>query len=265
MEILTFKIKGKFAHFRKYYANNTALSFTIPPRTSLMGIIASYMGLKRDSYYEMFSSDNIELGVRVLSPLKKSFQRLNFLSIKSLGDFSKNLSSDFRGDGGRIQTPFEIVTGLDLNKDNVIYQVFIKEGRNGTNEFNSVKDYFMNNANIYTISFGVANFIANIYDIEVINENNIVKSNSGDFVNINSAISIENVISLEFEKDEYENYNFIEEDMMPADFISNENREVRKMNKVIFSITTNPLRVKLKNDFYNIDLKGENINIQFLD
>jgi len=35
MEILSFDIVGKFAHFKKYYANNTALSFSIPPRTTI--------------------------------------------------------------------------------------------------------------------------------------------------------------------------------------------------------------------------------------
>jgi len=265
MEILTFKIKGKFAHFRKYYANNTALSFTIPPRTSLMGIVASYMGFNRDSYYEMLSSENIEFGVRVLSPLKKSFQRLNFLSIKSQGDISKDFSSDFRGDGGRIQTPFEIVTGLDLKKDEVIYQIFIKEGINGPGEFRKVRDYFIKNGNVYTISFGIANFIASITDIVLINDANIKKLHSTEYVNVNSAVAIDNLISLEFEKDEFDNYNFIEEDMMPADFVANGNREVSKMNKIIFSITKNPLRVKLKNDFYNIILNDEIINIQFLE
>ena len=70
MEVLCFKISGKLAHFRKYYANNTAFSFTIPPRTTLMGIVAAAMGLERDSYYELLSSENIHFGVRVLTDRK---------------------------------------------------------------------------------------------------------------------------------------------------------------------------------------------------
>ena len=100
MEVLCFKMSGKLAHFRKYYANNTAFSFTIPPRTTLMGIVAAIMGLERDSYYELLASENIHFGVRVITPLKKSFHRLNFLSIKTLGDLSKKMSSDFWGEGG---------------------------------------------------------------------------------------------------------------------------------------------------------------------
>ena len=84
------------AHFRKYYANNTAFSFSIPPRTAIMGIVAAAMGWPKDSYYEDLASENIQLGIRVLKPLKKSFHRLNFLSIKSTGDIAKHWSSDFR-------------------------------------------------------------------------------------------------------------------------------------------------------------------------
>ncbi|MFW6351989.1 MAG: CRISPR-associated protein Cas5 [Bacteroidota bacterium] len=131
MEILCFKISGKLAHFRKYYANNTAFSFSIPPRTTLMGIVAAVMGWDRDSYYEALSSENIHFGVRVLTPLKKSFHRLNLLSIKKPGDMLKKWSSDFRGEGGRIQTPFEIVSGPDLVKNEVEYQVFLGVNRGG--------------------------------------------------------------------------------------------------------------------------------------
>ena len=265
MEILCFKIKGKFAHFRKYYANNTAFSFTIPPRTSLMGIVAASIGWKRDSYYEKLSSGNIKFSVRVLSPLKKSFHRMNYLSIKALGDLSQNLSSDFRGEGGRIQTPFEIVTGLDINKDEVIYQIFITKGNKDEEIFDKIKEHFLNSKNVFNISLGSANFSANIYDVENIESEKIKILNSKDFIKMNSVIPIDNIEELEFEKDEYENYNFIEEDMMPADFVSDNNREVGKMNKLIFSITKNPIRVKLKNDYYQIQLIDESVNIQFMD
>lgn len=30
MDILAFDISGKFAHFRKFFANNTALTYSIP-------------------------------------------------------------------------------------------------------------------------------------------------------------------------------------------------------------------------------------------
>lgn len=265
MEILCFKINGKFAHFRKYYANNTAFSFTIPPRTSLMGMMAAVMGLERDSYYERFSSEKIRFGVRVLSPLKKSFHRLNLLSIKSLGDMSKKFSSDFRGEGGRIQTPFEVVTGLDISRDMIVYQVFIAANENGQAEYDVLKECLLKKEPVFNITLGTANFSASISDIQLVPAEESNPDDLNDFILLHSAVPSNHISELQFRKDDYDSYNFIEEDMMPGDFVANKNREVRKMNRVVFSTTLNPLRVKLKKPFFKIALNNENFNIQFMD
>lgn len=265
MEIICFKIRGKFAHFRKYYANNTAFSFSIPPRTTLMGIVAAVLGLPKDSYYQKFSSENIHFGVRVLSRIKKSFHRLNFISLKSLGDISKDLSSDFRGRGGRIQTPFEIVSGWDIKKDELIYQVFISPTESGNDSFNIIKSHLLEKNPVFNITLGTANFSANIYDIEYLDKNKIFQNSSEDFVLIHSAIPTKLIQDLEFEKDMFEGFNFVEEDMMPGDFMDNENREVRKMNRLLFSISPYPVKIKTKDLFYTIKLNKEKINILFID
>ncbi len=265
MKILCFKVSGKFAHFRKYYANNTAFSFTIPPRTSLMGMVAAVMGLKRDSYYERFGSENIRFGIRILSPLKKSFHRLNLLSIKSLGDMSRKFSSDFRGEGGRIQTPFEVVSGMNIAKDQVSYQVFIAATEDGREEFEAINEAFLKKEPVFNITLGTANFSAHISDIQCIVGEEISTESLNDFILINSAIPSAFVTELKFSKDDFDSYNFVEEDMMPGDFVANENREVRKMNRVIFSTTANPLRVKLTKPIFKITLNNEPLNIQFMD
>lgn len=265
MEILCFKIKGKLAHFRKYYANNTAFSFSIPPRTTLMGITAAMMGWKRDAYYEKLSSENLQFGIRVLSPLKKTFQRLNFLSIKSTGDISKSLDSDFRGQGGRIQTPFEIVSGLNIAKDEVAYQVFLKSTEKGKAIFDEIKSHLLNSKPVFNLSLGAANFTASIFDVEAINSKQINSLKADEFVLIHSAIPSHIVQQLEFNNEEYEYYNFVEEDLLPGEFIGDKNREVKKMNRLLFSTTLLPLRVRLKEAYYQLQTKDELLNIQFMD
>jgi len=265
MEILCFKVKGKLAHFRKYYANNTAFSFTIPPRTSIIGMLASALGWEKDSYYEQMASENLMIGVRVLTPLKKSFHRVNFLSIKSLGDLSNNFSSDFRGEGGRIQTPFEVVSPWDISKGEVAYQIFISYHEKAKEVFNELKNQFIKGSFIYNISLGTANFTATIYDIVIVNNEKVREQKFDDFILMNSALPSEYVMELKFDKEEYDNYNFVEEDMMPGDFVANNNREVRKMNKLLFSTTPNPLRVKFSEVYYEVSLPDETINIQFMD
>lgn len=265
MEILSFKISGKMAHFRKYYANNTAFSFSIPPRTALMGIVAAAMGWPKDSYYEDLGSENIQFGIRVLNPLKKSFHRLNFLSIKSTGDMAKNWSSDFRGEGGRIQTPFEVVSAWDLTKGDVSYQVFIKASDNKKSVYESIKIHLLEKEPVYNITLGTANFTARLSNIEIFTGGMIETINSDDYVQIHSAIPVDHVEDLKFDKEEFENYNFVEEDMLPGDFMANGYREVRKMNRLLFSITPHPLRVKLKEPYYVLKSDTGELNIQFMD
>lgn len=263
MEVLSFKIKGKLAHFRKYYANNTAFSFSIPPRTTLMGIVAAALGWPRDSYYDKLSSQHIRFGVRVLSPLKKSFHRLNLLRlrIKSLGDMSTKFSSDFRGEEGRIQTPFEIVSGLDISKDEVIYQVYISHHESGKNTFEIVKNHFTNNQSIFNITLGTANFTASICEVETLS---VIEETSTDFVLMHSAVPSHFVNDLKFDKNEMDNYNFIEEDMLPADFVSDGNREVKSMNRLLFSTTPNPIRVQMNSPYFKTTNEAT-LNIQFMD
>lgn len=264
MEVLCFKISGKLAHFRKYYANNTAFSFTIPPRTTLMGMVAAVMGLERDSYYELLASENIHFGVRVLTPLKKSFHRLNFLSIKTLGDLSKKMSSDFRGEGGRIQTPFEVVSGLDLRKDEVVYQIFISPAEDGGKIFENIKGHFLHANPVFNVTLGVANFGASIYDV-ILGEAIVNREFTSDSYSIvHSAIPTEHVKDLKFDKGDFGSYNFVEEDMMPGDFVAN-TREVRKMNRLLFSTSANPLRVKLNTPAIKLNLPEGEISFQFMD
>ncbi|MTI87713.1 MAG: CRISPR-associated protein Cas5 [Balneolaceae bacterium] len=265
MEILSFTITGKLAHFRKYYANNTALSFSIPPRTTIMGIVASVMGWEKDSYYEKLSSDNFRFGVRVLSPLKKSFQRLNFLSIKKTGDLSKSFNSDFRGQGGRIQTPFEVISGLNLTKNEVVYQIFLQPVKNDNAAFKEIKDHFLKGSPVYNLSLGPANFQASLQHVELIQDSSIKQKESDDFIRIHSAIPVSHVEELEFKKDESNQYNFVEEDMMPGEFVGDNNREVKKMNRLLFSTTNYPLRVKLNAPYVQVETGNELLNIQFMD
>ncbi|MCS7245973.1 MAG: CRISPR-associated protein Cas5, partial [candidate division WOR-3 bacterium] len=46
--LISFELKGKFAHFRAFYSNATAISYYFPPRTTLVGLVAGILGRERD-------------------------------------------------------------------------------------------------------------------------------------------------------------------------------------------------------------------------
>jgi len=88
MKVLSFHIKGKMAHFRRYYSNSSALSYTIPPRTTIAGIVAGLLGYERDSYYEIFSLERSHISVATCCSTKKIIQKLNLLMVKRANDLN---------------------------------------------------------------------------------------------------------------------------------------------------------------------------------
>ncbi|MFY0255151.1 CRISPR-associated protein Cas5 [Chitinophaga sp. 30R24] len=258
MEVLQIDLKGKMAHFRKYYANNTSLSFSIPPRTTISGMLAAILGLPKDEYYSKFSSDKIRIGISLRSPVKKTFHRLNFLRVTSLGNLgadiekSKPFRSDFRGTGGNIQTPFEIITGYNLQCDEICYRIFVSAFDTTDPIFDLLKEYTLQRRTHYNLSFGIAGFAAYIDDVHLFTKEKIAhKKINNQEVILHSAVISDKITALHFEKDD--DSNFVEEELMPADFIADNNREISKMNRVLFTHHALPLKVSYSGDYYILD------------
>jgi len=48
MNLINFQLKGRFAHFLRAEASASALSYPIPPRTVILGILGAVLGLPKD-------------------------------------------------------------------------------------------------------------------------------------------------------------------------------------------------------------------------
>lgn len=88
MEVLRFDLMGKMAHFRKYYSNSTALSYHLPPVSTIKGILAGLLGMERDSYYELFSNENCGIAIGIGAPERKITQTMNLLKVEAVRDLN---------------------------------------------------------------------------------------------------------------------------------------------------------------------------------
>lgn len=79
--LIAFTLSGRFAHFRKFYTNSSSLSYLVPPRTVVMGILASILMIPRDAYYDTFNPDLCKISVSAApgSDIKKTIQSVNLL------------------------------------------------------------------------------------------------------------------------------------------------------------------------------------------
>lgn len=260
MEILAFNIRGKFAHFRKFYSNSSALSYFIPPRTTIIGIIAGIVGLERDSYYEDFSLDNCDIGVRALSRIKKSIQRLKYLKVESPNDLNGSyFDKNQKMYTANTMVPFEFLMPHNIRKKDsfVSYRFYYRSKTDKNSQgfdqlVQQLKDYAKYH---YPISFGTANFSA------FIDGSTLYESNEVETIKPDGSACIDSAIPLscikEFPTDT--NYHIIQE-TLPMDF--SRNRYLKKHSEVLFNLNCEPLDVRLNCPFFalkNNDGKPENI------
>lgn len=112
--LLVFDLVGPMAHFRKFYTNSSSLSYHLPPRTALGGILAALLDRERDGYYEELSLERARIGVALKTPVRTFMQTVNYLYTKEEG---------WDGSKGHTQIPLELV--LPRPPDRVLrYRVY---------------------------------------------------------------------------------------------------------------------------------------------
>ena len=89
---------------------------------------------------------------------------------------------------------------------------------------NNYKKSFLKKEPVFNISLGTANFSASISDIMCVMGEELKIDDLDGFHLIHSAVPLTHISDLQFSKDDSDSYNFIEEDMMPGDFVANQNR-----------------------------------------
>lgn len=61
MELISFQIKGRFAHFLRAESSVNALSYPVPPRTVIIGILGAVLGLPKDKPQILLEPANIAI------------------------------------------------------------------------------------------------------------------------------------------------------------------------------------------------------------
>ena len=61
MKLVEFELSGRFAHFLRAEASASALTYAVPPRTVILGIVGAILGLPKDSPQVVLEPANISL------------------------------------------------------------------------------------------------------------------------------------------------------------------------------------------------------------
>ena len=239
-KVLIFDLKGPFAHFRKYYTNSSSLSYSFPPRTTIIGLVAGLLGFERDSYYESFNDDKCMVAVSIRALIRKIMQTMNYTSTKSY-----SLDKILAGGTNPTQIPLEVV--CPVHDRELSYRIYFSH--TDPEIYGGLRRRLEEELFVYPPYLGITEFIG---EIDYINEGTISKpSKKDDLIDIRSvcrknAIAI-NGLSFEIDGDVLQ---YILE-KMPSDF--SKDRAVTRYNEYAFEKNNNELRIKSKEEFFHLD------------
>lgn len=233
MKCLIFDISGDYGHFRKFYTTSSPLTFSIPPRTAVAGIIAAIIGLDKEDYLSHFSKEKANIAIKINNPVKKTRVSYNLINTKNAKLFSQIKD--------RTQVTFELLK-------NPSFRIYINHSDDKI--YSRLKMFLEEQSNYYTVSLGLSEFIA---EFKYIGESDFeFIENDNQNIEISTIIPFSDDIDIEIEvgKEYFK-------DVVPNEMGTD--RVVTEYRKVLFE--RNGLSVKGKINHYKNE---DGVNIVFL-
>ncbi len=150
MKCLVFDVFGDFAHFKRIYTTTSSYTYSVPPKTTVVGLIGAILGYSKDEYYDLFNI--IKISISVKCDIKTQIIKQNYL--KTDGDYNFKKGSI----KNRTQIPIEFVK-------NPKYRIFVIV--EDQNIYEKLKEMLKNKKTYYTVYLGITECIA---DYEFIGE-----------------------------------------------------------------------------------------------
>lgn len=145
-KFLTFDIWGDYAHFKKYYTTSSPLTFSIPPRTALIGLISAIVGKGKEEYIELMTKEKASIAVQIINPIKKVRMTQNLINTKD-GFWIPVKKS---GHEPRTQIRFEYLKEPR-------FRIYFRHSDIGI--YGSLKTNLMNHKCVYTPYLGISELI----------------------------------------------------------------------------------------------------------
>lgn len=71
MRVCVFQIKGLYGHWRKWFTTTSPLTYSFPPRTSVIGLIGAILGIEREKIPKVFPISSTHIGICPVRPIVK--------------------------------------------------------------------------------------------------------------------------------------------------------------------------------------------------
>lgn len=225
-KLLKFNVRGSFGHFKKFYSNVSSLSYEIPPRTVIAGMVASVLEISRDNYYKTLNPSKAKFSVSLRKPVRKWMACTNYR----------------KKDGGTTQTRLELLLPKHDHLEYALYCWLEDKGL-----FSKLVNRIQNRQLGYGLYFGQRPFRVDVTSSQVFEGDEIAhkQTHEGE---LNTVIPEENIISNNINNDMN-----ITSSRMPISFKKIEHgREPEAAGSFLYELDGNPISGSFKN-IYSVE------------
>lgn len=155
-ELISFRLKGDYALFKKPWCNREQQSFLVPTKTALTGMVGGILGIRKSKYLRKLPPKSVKVGVQIEKKISKELQGYNFMQSESLRSRTRNFSNPFRnptGKGSRSPNRLEMLKNPE-------YRIFIHLDKEKL--FNKLHEYLEAEKCVFPPFLGQVNLFANI-------------------------------------------------------------------------------------------------------
>lgn len=178
MNVIVFDLWGDYGHFKKFHTTASPLTFSFPPPTAVIGIVAAILGIDKENYWDTFSLDNTRVAVRIINPVKKIRTGINVIETKSAGAMFNRIKQ-------RSQIKYEYL------KD-VHYRIFFSH--DDMKLMKQLKEMLAAHKTIYTLSLGSAQMLAGFLFIGMYEGQELPED---DYISIHSVLPLKENMKLD--------------------------------------------------------------------
>jgi CRISPR-associated protein Cas5h len=215
-KVLVFDIWGELAHFKKPYTTTSPLTYSIPSRTTLTGIIGAIIGIPKGQNNVVLnrSGSNITLGI--LEPIKKVRIAENLINTKEM---------KFRLEKGRTQIKIEFLSNPRYRVYVALFDPVLYE---------TLKSKLINHQCVFTPTLGLSENLANF---EWVGEFEVTQRKGDALIR-----SVINQKGLQNENIEFETGKEYFTDTFAMEM--QEDRVVTEYGKILFERNGKPIKAK---------------------
>lgn len=233
-QILVFDIRSEYGHFRKFNTTTSPLTYSIPTRPAVTGLLGAMLGIEREfasgkfpdgrlSVAEIFSKENAGIAVQIMHPVKKTSIAFNLLGTEKTAASFFNIKQ-------RTQIEFEL-----LKHPHFRIFISLKDSSLFIDLTNRIKDNKLH----FTPYLGLSQFTATV---EYKGMAKAVKNGSDNFTEVITAVNLNNTFT-----DNPVQFSYVKEfkytsDTMPV--IMQKDRKVIEYAEVIMETNGHPMAIR---------------------